>query len=37
MFLSTQVIIIVIIREAVYFSASGISKMHLTLYVSIKR
>ena len=37
MFLSAQVIIIIIIREAVYCSASGISKMCITLYVSIKR
>jgi len=39
-FLSTQVIIIIIIniiRAAVYCSASGISKVYITLYVNIKR
>ena len=37
MFLSKQVIIIIIVREAIYCSASGTSKMYVTLYVSIKK
>jgi len=35
--LTTRIIIIIIIREAVYCSAIGISKMYVTLYVSYKK